>query len=97
MKLAEKILSEVKQTIQLDGKEYQINIQKALGRILKYTMDNPDMGDPQDFKDDKARLAYHTKQMKGLGVSDAKEQIEILVGEGELKVKDLIKDKVISK
>jgi len=98
MKLCEQlnnVISESVQKVKLDGKEYQIEIQKGISALIKYEFDNPDMGNFDDFKDDKERLKKLTKSMKKLDVQTVKEQIEMLVSEGEISVQKLLKDKVI--
>ena len=97
MKLTEKINSilETKNTIKLDGKEYQLDVQKAIKALIKYEFDNPDMGNSDDFKDDAERMRRLTKQLKGLDVKTVISQIEMFVGDDEMSVKDLLKDKVI--
>lgn len=85
----------VVQSVELDGKKYSIDIQKAIESLIQYEFDNPDMGNFDDFKDDKERLKSITKGLKKLDVTTVKEQIELLVGEDEISLKQLLKDKVI--
>ena len=99
MKLAEKIIhmSESKITVDLGGKEYQLNVQNALQALIKYEFDNPDMGNSDDFKDDKERLKRLKKDMKGLDADTIKEQIEMYFDEDEITLKELIASKAINK
>ena len=97
MNLSEQYLKmhETVQTVTLEGKEYQIEIQKAIQALIEYEMENPDMGNSDDFKDDAERRRRLTKQLKGLDAETVKEQIEMYVGDDEMSVKQLLKDKVI--
>ena len=84
-------------TINLEGKEYQLNVQNAIKALIEYEMDNPDMGNPDDYKDNSERRRIITKNLKDLDVVTVVDQIELWVGEGEMSVKDLLKSKAISK
>lgn len=89
------LLNEKVITVELDDKKYQLNTQEAIKTLIAYEMDNPDMGNDIDFKDDKQRLLHLKKQLKGLAVKDITDQVEMLVSDGEVKISHLIKNKVI--
>lgn len=97
MNLSEQYMGmhEAVQEVELEGKKYQIEIQKAIQALIEYEMENPDMGNSDDFKDDDERRRRLTKQLKGLDAETVKEQIEMYVGDDEMSVKQLLKDKVI--
>jgi len=98
MKLSKKLLDiyEGKQTIELDGEAYQLNVQKGIAALVDWYMANPDLGEPIDYKDDNKRATYYKKQFKGLSVDDVRDQIKSLWDEDSLSTKDLKKAKAIS-
>ena len=88
--------NESKQTVNLGGKVYQLNVQNALKALIQYEFDNPDMGNFDDYKDDAERMRKLTKGMKELDVETIKDQIEMYFGDDEMTLKELLKNKSIT-
>ena len=77
--------------VTLDGKEYYLNREGVIKTLVQYHFDNPDMGDPEDFRSENQRMQRLKKDMKSFDLAHYKEQIELWYNEGEISLKDLKK------